>query len=100
MAAKNIKTIEDVKDKIETALKRIDPEKIDFGNVTMDQESNQFSLEHEDKLEELKNNIYQLLKRIDIEKDKIKQEKINQRLIEELNNGGESATVIAEIFKK
>lgn len=99
MANKNIKTIEEVKNKIETTLKRIDPKKIDFGNVIMDQETNQFSLEHEVKLEELKENIYNLLKQIDNEKDKIKQEKINQKLIDELNNGGENATVIANIFK-
>ncbi|PTJ36478.1 hypothetical protein [Staphylococcus simulans] len=99
MANKSIKTIEEVKNKIETTLKRIDPKKIDFGNVIMDEETNQFSLEQEVVLEDLKQNIYELLKQIDNEKDKIKQEKINQKLIDELNNGGENATVIANIFK-
>ncbi|MDQ7134599.1 hypothetical protein [Staphylococcus aureus] len=98
MAAKHIKTIEEVKDKVETTLNRIDPKKIDFGNVIMDEETNQFSLEQEVVLEDLKQNIYDLLKQIDNEKDKIKQEKINQKLIDELNNGGENAIVIANIF--
>lgn len=100
MAAKNIKSIEDVKNKIETTIDRIDVEKVDFGDIKMSETSNDFILENEENLEQLVTYLNNFIDKLSAEKEKMKTEKINDKLISELNNGGENASIIAEIFKK
>lgn len=100
MAAKNIKSIEDVKNKIETTIDRIDVEKVDFGDIKMSEASNDFILENEENLEQLVTYLNNFIDKLSAEKEKMKTEKINDKLISELNNGGENASIIAEIFKK
>nr|ADA61625.1 DNA recombination protein RmuC [Staphylococcus sp. CDC3] len=100
MAAKNNKTIEDVKNKIETTIDRIDVEKVDFGDIKMSDTSNGFILENEENLDQLVTYLNNFIDKISAEKEKVKTEKINDKLINELNNGGENASLIAEIFKK
>ncbi|MCI2910911.1 hypothetical protein [Staphylococcus hominis] len=100
MAAKNIKSIEDVKNKIETTIDRIDVEKVDFGDIKMSDTSNGFILENEENLDQLVTYLNNFIDKISAEKEKVKTEKINDKLINELNSGGENASLIAEIFKK
>lgn len=100
MAAKNIKSIEDVKNKIETTIDRIDVEKVDFGDIKMSDTSNEFILENEENLDQLVTYLNNFIDKLSAEKEKLKTEKINDKLINELNNGGENASLIAEIFKK
>lgn len=53
MAAKNNKSIEDIKNKIETTLNKIDVDKVDFGEIKMMNDTNEFVLTEENQLDEL-----------------------------------------------
>ncbi|MDU4493360.1 MAG: hypothetical protein E7J02_12110 [Staphylococcus warneri] len=100
MAAKTVKTIEDVKNKIETNLDKIDIDKIDFGEVKMSNETKAFELTNEKELEELIENMNTFINKLKVKKEQSKTEKINNKLINELQNGGQNAELLAQIFNK
>lgn len=100
MAAKTVKTIEDVKNKIETNLDKIDIDKIDFGEVKMSNETKAFELTNEKELEELIKNMNTFINKLKVKKEQSKTEKINNKLINELQNGGQNAELLAQIFNK
>mgnify|MGYP007090578450 CR=1 FL=1 len=100
MANKTNKTIGDIKIKIENTINKIDTDNIDFGEIKMHEETQEFVLENEYQYDELINNLRNFINEFEMSKEKSKQEKINEKLINELNNGGETATLIAEIFNK
>lgn len=100
MAAKTVKTIEDVKNKIETHLDKIDIDKIDFGEVKMSNETKAFELTNEKELEELIKNMNTFINKLKVKKEQSKTEKINNKLINELKNGGQNAELLAQIFNK
>jgi predicted aldo/keto reductase-like oxidoreductase len=100
MAAKNNKSIEDIKNKIETTLNKIDVDKVDFGEIKMMNDTNEFVLTEENQLDELIDYLNNFTNKLSAKKEQTKTERINDKLINELKNGGENANLIAEIFNK
>jgi predicted aldo/keto reductase-like oxidoreductase len=100
MAAKNNKSIEDIKNKIETTLNKIDVDKVDFGEIKMMNDTNEFVLTEENQLDELIDYLNNFTNKLSEKKEQTKTERINDKLINELKNGGENANLIAEIFNK
>ncbi|WP_251522099.1 hypothetical protein [Staphylococcus sp. Marseille-Q6910] len=98
MAGKTMKNIDDVQNKIETTLEKINLDKIDHGDITMDNETNEFILDSENKIEEITLYLQEFIDRLNNSKDKIKKEKINEKLIDRLKDGGPNAEMIAKIF--
>lgn len=100
MAAKNNKSIEDIKNKIETTLNKVDVDKVDFGEIKMMNDTNEFVLTEENQLDELIDYLNNFTNKLSAKKEQTKTERINDKLINELKNGGENANLIAEIFNK
>jgi predicted aldo/keto reductase-like oxidoreductase len=99
-AKKNNKSIEDIKNKIETTLNKIDVDKVDFGEIKMMNDTNEFVLTEENQLDELIDYLNNFTNKLSAKKEQTKTERINDKLINELKNGGENANLIAEIFNK
>ncbi|GBV49740.1 hypothetical protein QCE51_13080 [Staphylococcus aureus] len=74
--------------------------KISFGEITMDPNSQKFILEDENIYKDLVANLHKFIEDLELSKEKMKQDRINKKLLDELNNGGETANLIAEIFSK
>ena len=100
MATKNNKSIEDIQSKIETTINKIDVDKVDFGEIKMKDDTNEFVLTDEDKLNDLIEYLNNFTNKLAAKKEQKKTERINDKLIKELKNGGENANLIAEIFNK
>lgn len=100
MATKNNKSIEDIQNKIETTINKIDVDKVDFGEIKMKDDTNEFVLTDEDKLNDLIEYLNNFTNKLAAKKEQKKTERINDKLINELKNGGENANLIAEIFNK
>ncbi len=100
MAAKTNKNIEDIKSRIESTISKIDVDKISYGEITMDPNSQKFILEDENIYKDLVATLHKFIEDLELSKEKTKQDRINKKLLDELNNGGETANLIAEIFSK
>ncbi|WP_341775933.1 hypothetical protein [Staphylococcus hyicus] len=99
MAAKSNKNLVDIKSKVENVLEKVNVESIDYGNVYMDDESKEFILDHEDDMNNLISYLEKFIDNLQEQMEKSKQEQIQNKIFEQLKNGGENAELVAKLFK-
>jgi hypothetical protein len=99
MAGKIPKTIEEVQNRLESTIDKIDVSKLDFGDIKMSQETyNEFILNEENNLQEIIDYLNEFTNKLSARKEQVKTEKINEKLMNEIKEGGEKASLIAQIF--
>jgi hypothetical protein len=98
MAGKIPKTIEEVQNRLESTIDKIDVSKLDFGDIKMSQETNEFILNEENTLQEIIDYLNEFTNKLSARKEQVKTEKINEKLMNEIKEGGEKASLIAQIF--
>ncbi|HDG8789414.1 TPA: hypothetical protein PBT65_001715 [Staphylococcus aureus] len=98
MAGKIPKTIEEVQNKLESTIDKIDITKLEFGDIKMSQETNEFILTKENNLQEIIDYLNEFTNKLSARKEQVKTEKINEKLMNEMKDGGEKASLIAQIF--
>ncbi|PTH39457.1 hypothetical protein [Staphylococcus capitis] len=98
MAGKIPKTIEEVQNKLESTIDKIDITKLEFGDIKMSQETNEFILTEENNLQEIIDYLNEFTNKLSARKEQVKTEKINEKLMNEMKDGGEKASLIAQIF--
>lgn len=98
MAAKSNKNIADINSKIQGTLEKIDLSKVDFGNVYMNEESKEFEVSNEDEVNNLINILQEFIDDLERNKEDYKNNKINEIILDQVKNGGESAQALARIF--
>lgn len=98
MAVRSNKNLRDIKSKVEDVLEKVNVESIDYGKVYMDDETKEFVLENENDLKDFIIYLEEFISELQDEMQKSKQEKIQNKIFEQLKNGGESAELIAKLF--
>jgi transcriptional regulator NrdR family protein len=99
MAGKIPKTIEEVQNRLESTIDKIDVSKLDFGDIKMSQETNEFIQNEENNLQEIIDYLNEFTNKLSArKKEQVKTEKINEKLMNEIKEGGEKASLIAQIF--
>jgi transcriptional regulator NrdR family protein len=83
---------------LESTIDKIDVSKLDFGDIKMSQETNEFILNEENNLQEIIDYLNEFTNKLSARKEQVKTEKINEKLMNELKEGGEKASLIAQIF--
>jgi hypothetical protein len=94
MAGKIPKTIEEVQNRLESTIDKIDVSKLDFGDIKMSQETNEFILNEENNLQEIIDYLNEFTNKLSAEKEQVKTEKINEKLMNEIKEGGEKASLL------
>lgn len=98
MAAKTNKNIVDISSKIQNTMDKIDLSKVEFGNVYMNEESKTFEVSNENEVNNLINYLQEFIDKLESNKEEFKNNKINEIILEQVKNGGESAETLAKIF--
>jgi hypothetical protein len=83
---------------LESTIDKIDVSKLDFGDIKMSQETNDFILNEENNLQEIIDYLNEFTNKLSARKEQVKTEKINEKLMNEIKEGGEKASLIAQIF--
>lgn len=83
---------------MESTIDKIDVSKLDFGDIKMSQETNEFILNEENNLQEIIDYLNEFTNKLSARKEQVKTEKINEKLMNEIKEGGEKASLIAQIF--
>ncbi|MCD8845149.1 hypothetical protein [Staphylococcus gallinarum] len=100
MAAKSNKNIVDINSKIQTTLEKIDLSKVEFGNVFMNEDTKEFEVSNENEVNDLINTLQKFIDDLERNKEDYKNSKINEIILDQVKNGGESAQALAKIFNQ
>lgn len=97
MAAK--KQFSSIKTKIEGTLSKIDFDNIDFGEVTMDDETKDFKLTIDDEINDLIIYIQSFINEVETKSEDYKTNKVNEKIMETLKSDTSQAEALRNIFK-
>ncbi|RIN97167.1 hypothetical protein BU002_02275 [Mammaliicoccus sciuri] len=95
MAKKQFSTI---RKSLETTIKKIDLDNVEFGEVKMDEESKEFNLTTQHEINELVNYLQTFIDNIQEKSSKYKSVKVNEKILETLKSETHDGELLRRIF--
>lgn len=98
MAKAKRQTIESLEKKVINPIEKLNLENIDFGEVILDTEKDVLVLEDETSFNKIISELSNFLDDLKEAKEEYTQNKINEVVLEKLNNGGKDADIVKQLF--
>lgn len=100
MAKAKKQTIESLEKKVISPIEKLNLENIDFGEVVLDTEKNQLVLKDETSFNQIVKDLTNFIDDLKEAKEEYTQNKINEVVLEKLNNGGSDADIVKQLFNE
>src|SRR5699024_578618 len=100
MAKAKKQTIESLEKKVISPIEKLNLENIDFGEVVLDTEKNQLVLKDETSFNQIVKDLTNFIDDLKEAKEEYTQNKINEVVLEKLNNSGSDEDIVKKLYNE